>query len=291
MNPVTVPETLTYIAVFLTFRCTYRCSYCINRINGLKPSRELGAQDWIRGLNRLAVDRSRKVPITLQGGEPGMHPGMPEIISGMRGDLYIDILTNLDYDMDRFTRAIPPERLQRDVPYASIRVSYHPGFSDLEALLRRLGWLRDRGYSIGLFAVEHPDTDIARIRQQAEAAGVDFRTKEFLGMHDGRLYGSYHYPEAVGAARTRRVECRTTEILIAPDGDVHRCHRDLYEGADPVGNILDPGMESIAFPFRPCDHYGSCNPCDVKLKTNRFQEFGYCAVEIRPPVDPEGTTS
>ncbi len=32
--------------------------------------------------------------------------------------------------------------------------------------------------------------------------------------------------------------------------------------------------------FRECDVFGHCNPCDVKLKTNRFQEFGHTSVEI-----------
>jgi len=66
------------------------------------------------------------------------------------------------------------------------------------------------------------------------------------------------------------VRCRTTELLIDPGGDVFRCHRDLYSGETPIGNILDPEFY-IDEGFRECDSYGFCNPCDVKLKTNRFQ--------------------
>jgi hypothetical protein len=33
--------------------------------------------------------------------------------------------------------------------------------------------------------------------------------------------------------------------------------------------------------FRDCYYYGSCNPCDVKVKTDRFQKFGHTSVEIK----------
>jgi hypothetical protein len=29
-----------------------------------------------------------------------------------------------------------------------------------------------------------------------------------------------------------------------------------------------------------CYNFGDCNPCDVKIKTNRFQEYGHTSVEI-----------
>ena len=32
--------------------------------------------------------------------------------------------------------------------------------------------------------------------------------------------------------------------------------------------------------YRDCYVYGDCNPCDVKVKTNRFQQFGHTSVDI-----------
>jgi hypothetical protein len=60
---------------------------------------------------------------------------------------------------------------------------------------------------------------------------------------------------------------------------VHRCHSDLYEGRQAIGHILDPGFE-IDNKFRPCSVFGHCNPCDIKVKTNRFQIFGHTSVEV-----------
>jgi len=32
--------------------------------------------------------------------------------------------------------------------------------------------------------------------------------------------------------------------------------------------------------YRECYFYGDCNPCDVKIKTNRFQQYGHTSVDI-----------
>ncbi|KPK74703.1 MAG: hypothetical protein AMJ79_13360, partial [Phycisphaerae bacterium SM23_30] len=53
-----------------------------------------------------------------------------------------------------------------------------------------------------------------------------------------------------------------------------------YEQFEPVGHILDPDYQMIG-EFLPCDCYGHCNPCDVKIKTNRLQQFGHTSVTIK----------
>ena len=51
---------------------------------------------------------------------------------------------------------------------------------------------------------------------------------------------------------------------------------------DPIGHILDEDLtEAHIGLFKECRYYGKCNPCDVKVKTNRFQIFGHTSVEIR----------
>jgi len=219
------------------------------------------------------------VPLTLQGGEPSFHPLWMDIIRGLRQDFYIDLLTNLDFDIDVFMKKIPPDRMKRDVPYASIRVSYHPEYSDLDRLLSKIKRLQDAGYSIGLFMVDHPASAVQSIAERVKGMGINFRTKEFLGVFQGVLWGKYKYSDALDG-EGKKVECRTTELLIAPNGDIHRCHRDLYAGENRVANILDDELE-IEFPFRPCSEYSRCNPCDVKIKTDRYQRPGACSVEIR----------
>ncbi|NTV15394.1 MAG: radical SAM protein [Desulfobulbaceae bacterium] len=281
LPPLPLPEACNYIAAFLTLRCNLRCPYCINRFGDLNSSGPLlAAGAWLTGLNRLQTKSD--LPITLQGGEPSLHPGFYEIINGLRPDLHIDLLTNLQFDVDEFMARVPPTRLKRDAPYASIRVSYHPETMDLPVVQAKILKMLTAGYSVGIWAVAHP----ANIRQvelaeaSCRAAGIDFRRKDFLGIHQGVMYGHYTYEGAVDSTSTLQVECRTSELLIGPAGDLYRCHSDLYAARDSYGSILEAGL-AIDDKFRPCSRYGACNPCDVKTKTDRFQQSGHTSVEIR----------
>lgn len=276
-----LPERHNYIAAFLTLGCNYRCPYCINRFGdadtlyGTMPG-----DQWLRALNRL-VSRP-DLPVTLQGGEPSLHPDFCQIINGLRPDLNIDILTNLQLDVDEFMAKVPAERVRRNAPYASIRVSYHPEVMALEDIKPKVLKLLANGYSAGIWAVEHPPhmDEIERARAECFREGIDFRFKEFLGVYKGRLYGTYKYPEAVSGKPGPPVECRTSELIIGPDGHVFRCHSDLYQKRAPVGHICNANFR-IDDIYRECDQFGFCNPCDVKVKTDRFQKYGHTSVDIR----------
>ncbi|MBU0481260.1 MAG: radical SAM protein [Proteobacteria bacterium] len=280
-SPLIIPETYNYVGVFLALHCNLRCSYCINRFGELDCSRPLlSGEAWVAGLNRI-VSRG-DLPITLQGGEPSLHPDFYEIINGIRPDLNIDLLTNLQFDVDEFMERVTPARIRREAPYASIRVSYHPESMDLDKLLFKVLKMVERGYSIGVWAVAHPQAmvAIAEAGEKCSTLGIDFRTKEFLGGYQGKIYGSYKFAGAIGGRTGRRVECRTSELLLGPHGDLYRCHSDLYGGRQSCGHLNAPDLQ-LSECFQECDYFGDCNPCDVKIKTNRFQEFGHTSVEIR----------
>jgi pyruvate-formate lyase-activating enzyme len=277
---ITLPKHYNYIGAFLSLSCNLSCSYCINHLVGLDQRRKhLSGAEWVEALNRIECETS--LPISLQGGEPSIHKGFIEILNGVRKDLHLDLLTNLQFDPHRFMDVVPKERFDRDLPYPAIRVSYHPETMELDETVKKVKILHDNGYSIGLFTVDHPDAkeDIVKAREICDSEGLIFKTKEFLGMHEGQLYGTYHYEGSVFSEEVKTVQCKTSELLISPEGYIFRCHHDLYNKITPVGHILDPKFE-IQDVFRVCDYYGKCNPCDVKRKNNRFQNFGHCSVEI-----------
>lgn len=280
MKPIIIPETHNYIAVFLSLSCNLTCSYCINRFEEFKYEKgHLTGDEWIRGLNRI-VSRD-DLPVTLGGGEPSLHPDFNRIITGIRPELNIDVLTNLQFDIDRFMQEVPADRVKRASPYASIRVSYHPEVMQLEPLAEKVLKMLEHGYSIGIWGVLHPDQEeeVLRAMEYCKGLGIDFRTKEFLGECNGEMHGTIRYPGACDGKFSRHAMCRTTELIIGPTGGIYRCHGDLYEGRAPIGHILDPDFQ-IDDKFRPCEVFGHCNPCDVKVKTNRFQVFGHTSVEI-----------
>lgn len=256
---------------------------CINHHGGdLVKGRRLDPKDWIRGLNRIVARTD--LPITLQGGEPTAYKGFYEVVNGLREDIPLDLLTNLEVSVDTFSNQIRSERFNRSAPYASIRVSYHHGQSDYNTLTQRVLQLQNLGYSIGIWEVDHPDYhgQVIFRQQKAHSMGIDYRLKEFLGPHKGEVYGTMRYPDAVNSHDLRTVNCRTSELLISPDGSVFRCHSDLYANRFPIGNILDPVFNGNDLGhWRFCDVYGKCNSCDIKTKTNRFQEYGHSSVEIK----------
>jgi len=282
-----LPETYNYIACFLTLSCNIGCPYCINRFGSERrfTRSQMRGEQWVRALNSLV--NLRDLPVTLQGGEPSLHPDFLYIINHIERRIPIDILTNLTFDVDAFMRAVDPARLRREAPYPSIRASYHPGVMDLDELVLKVSRMARAGFSIGVFCVDHPGSreEIAAAAQKCSAAGIDFRTKEFLGYHNGILYGTYRYPHAAGASSYKRCRCLTSELLIGPGGSVFRCHRDLYANTGALGHILDEDFK-IRPAFIPCSHYGDCNPCDVKIKTNRHQVYGHTSVEIVDINDP-----
>ncbi|CAG0929493.1 hypothetical protein RHDC3_01175 [Rhodocyclaceae bacterium] len=283
VKPIHLPDTVNYVAVFLTLECNLRCPSCINRFDLLVPeSRRLTGEEWIEALNRIVCRAD--LPVTLQGGEPTLHPDFFRIVNGVDRATPMDLLTNLQFDLAPFMGEVRPERLRRDAPYASIRVSYHPEVMELETLVERVLVLQRAGYSIGIWGVLHParEGEMAAAREYCAARGVDFRTKEFLGEHNGTVHGTFRYRGACDRKGAEHVQCRTSELIIGPDGAVYRCHSDLYAGMAPVGNILDPDFR-FEDRFRPCHRFGYCNPCDVKVKTDRFQSFGHTSVEILPP--------
>lgn len=281
LKKIYLPQRYNYIACFLTLDCNYNCTYCINSQNGCVNNQSfISGDSWIKALNRL-VSRS-DLPITLQGGEPSLHPDLYSIINNIDTQLNIDVLTNLSFDVEEFTKEVRPCRLKRDAPYASIRATYHPSQINSDIFIGKMTFLKNAGYSIGAFGVLHPSIkeEVLEAKEKCKKYGIDFRFKEFLGESDGELFGTYKYDNAVNCNKKQTCKCRTNELIIGPDCKVYRCHHDLYKGFPPVGDLLgfDFDIQDI---FRDCDQYGECNPCDIKIKTNRFQEFGHCSVEIK----------
>lgn len=289
LSPITPKEHHNYVAFFLTLSCNLKCAYCINlhdnpTRNAQSGRRNLSAADWIAAANRLTLRAD--LPLTLQGGEPTLYPDFYRFVNEVKPEIKMDLMTNLMFDVEAFIRNVPVSRFTREAPYASIRVSYHPGQNDADDLVKKTFRLQDAGFRVGLYGIEHPDPaingHIKEVQKRCQSLGLDFRTKEFLGKHDDVMYGTFKYDGCVSGDVLKQCECRTTEIIVDPSGNVFKCHSDLYRARAPFAHILDADFSEEAIDaFRPCEFYGDCNPCDVKVKTNRFQIFGHTSVEIR----------
>ncbi|KPK02227.1 MAG: radical SAM protein [Nitrospira bacterium SG8_35_4] len=272
LHPVTPKQDHNYVAFFLTLACNLKCPYCINLHDGgsryKKANRKhMDVEDWINAANRLVLRDD--LPLSLQGGEATMYKGFYRFVNEVKEEIKMDLLTNMMFDVDEFISNVPVWRFTREAPYAAIRVSYHPGQNDIDDLIQKTIKLQDAGFRVGIYGIEHPSI-------------IDFRTKEFLGEWQGNLYGTFKYEGSVYGNELKQSECRTTEIIVDPAGYVYKCHSDLYNGRNPFAHVLDHDFNEASIEeFRPCDFYGECNPCDVKVKTNRYQIFGHTSVEIK----------
>jgi len=260
-------QQLNYIGVFLTFKCRMGCSYCINRHGAFAPRKEITFVEWMRILGPVATRED--LPITLQGGEPFEYEAIYELMYQLhRAGKKMDILTNGDFDVDKFIFLTTPAMFERKAPYASIRFSYHYNSIGAE-LVQKVEKLQDKGYSVGIWGLDHPWMAERNVLMAAMCRRykIDWRMKEFL---DER-HGTYKYPEYM-KGDIESCLCKSSEMLFAPDGQIHRCHRDLYAGVNPQDKFIE-GFRLCVAP--------RCNNCDVKMKTNRLQQGGHCSVEIK----------
>lgn len=286
LKKIKIPDEYNYIGAFITLNCNLACPYCIN-LNEQGSSRKsvlrqsMSGADWARALNRLEIGRD-DLPITIQGGEPTFHKEFSELINGVHEGVKLDLLTNMIFDVDAFIAHVAPSKFTREAKYAAIRVSYHPGQNRIDDLIVKHHKLRDAGIYVGIYSVMVPENQahIKEVQERCLREGIDFRVKEYLGFDGEAWHGTYKYPEAIAQKAHYACECKTTELIIAPSGHVFRCHSDLYENRTPIGHILDPHFD-IEQIHRPCFTFGHCNPCDIKVKTNRFQEYGHTSVDIQ----------
>lgn len=278
MDKIIIPESYNYIAAFLTFDCNLHCSYCINKFDKLNKQRNISGEEWVKFINR--IESREDLPITLQGGEPTLHEDFYYIVNNIKTDLNIDVLTNARFRIEEFIQNVNPNRIKRESPYASIRVSYHPEQMVADDLIKKVIILKNKGYHIGIWSVLHPNNekDILIQQELCRRLGIDFRIKEFLGMYKKKMYGEYKYENAIKSDKNETALCKTTELLISPSGNIHKCHSDLYANLNSIGSIDNFKLNDV---YRRCDRYGQCNPCDIKVKTNRLQQYGHTSVDIK----------
>lgn len=292
MTKIQIPSHYNYIALFLTLGCNLACPYCINlNENGSSRAsvsrKTIKPSEWIEFIERLEIyDEFGKwredIPLTLQGGEPTMYKGFYELINGISSRFKLDLLTNFMFCVDEFIEKVPVWRFKREAKYASIRVSYHPGQNIIKDLIEKHHKMQKAGFYVGIYAVATPQNleHINEVKGICEREGIDFRVKEYLGFDGKKWYGTYKYLDAISQKINKYCQCKTTELIVGPNGSVYRCHSDLYESRQAIGSILDKDFR-IQDIYRPCYVFGHCNPCDIKVKTNRFQEYGHTSVEIK----------
>ncbi|MDR2816281.1 MAG: radical SAM protein [Proteiniphilum sp.] len=268
-----------YIAAFLTLACPRKCPYCLNGQHGDTGKYKISpAAQWVPALNRLKSD----IPITLHGGEPLCHPEFYEIVNHIHPDKYVDMLTTFPFGVAEFRAKIKPERFRNPFIYPSIRVTHHFDNMNLEETVSNVMELKNSGYSVGLYFVNHPamKAQIADALAYCKSKQLPQPVlKPYLGRYMDRPYGNYRYPQACFSPVLSVVKCRSSNFLIAPDGNIYGCHKGLLEKITSLSSGSLFGEYTFNHPL-DCPYYGSCNTCDVQYKYDKTGRWGFSAVTI-----------
>lgn len=251
-----LPDQYNYIACFITLRCNYSCSYCIN---WKRKWKERDTSYWISSLSRIETN----LPVTFCGGESTLRNDLYGIINSIPQK--VDLLTNLSFDPYKFIDSINPEKFDNTKSFAPIRASFHSEMTDLKSYLTRLHILLDAGFRVGVYLVDSHENKNA-IDELKHYDTLDVQIKPLL-------------PNKKNSSNHHTAYCRTRELLISPNGNVFNCHRDLYENENSKSSL--DTINSISYSFHECFNSSQCHPCDLKVKRDRFGNYGYSAVEKR----------
>lgn len=300
MEKTKLPKTYNYMSAFLTFRCNLDCGFCVNRASSNNFSRnkfhEISGKQWVKAINR--IEAPKEIPMSLVGGEPSLHKDFIYILNNIKPELGIDIVTNLWWNKSKvtnFIKKVSPGRINNYSPFPSIRVSYHPEqMGEGKKLIENVSELKKAGFDIGVECIMYPTPiqleSLERMALRCKKEEISFRPKSFMGIYEGKdnlgrdfsiIHGDYSkYSGAIFSEKNLECMCKTSNLLINPQGEVYRCQRDLLLSENPIGNLLDSSFQ-IEDTFRHCNKYGECHPCDVKVKTNNKEELGTTLVEIK----------
>jgi pyrroloquinoline quinone biosynthesis protein E len=256
---LTAPRLYNLVAE-LTYRCPLRCAYCSNPLDYASTRDALDGAAWARVMEEAAALGALHVGLT--GGEPTLHPDLPEIVAAAaRSGLYTHLVT-AGTTLDRAGGSELGERGLRSVQLSIQDASAAPsdaiaGVSAFENKLAFAASVRALGLPLSLNVVLHRDNlsrvgELVALARDLDAHRLELANIQFYGwaLHNrNRLLPSRSQIEAAARAVSEaRRQPGTPEILfvlpdyhagrpkpcmggwgrkiavVAPDGRVLPCH-------------------------------------------------------------------
>ncbi|MBX9946777.1 MAG: radical SAM protein [Reyranella sp.] len=217
---------LDFVWLEITGRCNLRCTHCYAN-SGPELPLESGMQlgDWLRALDEAAALGCRKVQFI--GGEPTLHPGLPQLIAHARARDFrsICVYTNGTHFTDSLKTTLVAHRVTLAFSvYGSSaethdRVTLRPGA--FERTLSGIRWAIDAGLSVSANIIE----------MEANAHDVDAAARMLrdMGAHSlgvDRLRGlGRGHDERPAQPRLRELcgRCGDGKVCISASGAIFPC--------------------------------------------------------------------
>lgn len=282
LDKIKLPDYFQYITAFVTMACPLNCSYCSNKLQAKPKGRNtISAEKWIQIFNRLDTDLS----IILFGGEPLAHPEIYEIINGVNPKVKFEMLSVFPFNIDDFLSNVSPDRFIQDLPYPSIRISFHPEEMDLDQTIQNALQLQKAGFGVVITFVNHPSVapKLLNYKKQIESAGLLCAIRPYFGKFEGSFHGHIKYKDSIDQEKTKSVKCKPHGFYIDPLGDTYSCRTKtlIQKYEDKIGNLLDPEFVAFEDKYYDCDLYGQCNLSDITFRRDRYKKWGFCSVDIK----------
>lgn len=263
--------------LYITYRCNYNCSYCIQkewhveRNIDRKPRRqfeELPGSVWVRSLRAL----SYRPPLAIiTGGEPSLHRDFYEILTGLISAGYkVELSSNLSFSADDFIKVF--KRLNLVLP--ALFTSFSPEHAEPEEFVENYMKLGASGTIVrmGLNRVDcdiYPklrsakfDKDTQKFKALCEKHNLEFTSAEMRSHKTGEA--SYRKIGTNGRKIAMTMDCTSGWVDIAPDGEIYNCHYHFTQDTHSFGNVKDIGNLKHMPQYKEwfsCGDYGWCDPC------------------------------
>ncbi len=248
------------IFAIVTNRCNINCRYCYVEANQHLNDPEMPGEKWALLIDAMHIEGPyRSQVLTITGGEPTIHPGLPEILLAASGKYNLELATNGLYMSEGIVDALRTcsDHCMLNISIDSLNVEedeVYRGRGTYSRRLENIKRLSEAGISITISAVIH-----SRTLDSLE------RTTEYFLESSLNLYMKFAPLTLIGRARTM-----TNSIFMTGD-DIKVYNEKLAALKERYGPRIrtDPSGEGIAQrPIRGwigrCSHmkYSAINPIE-----------------------------
>jgi len=235
-------ERLEFLWLELTASCNLECSHCYTESGPSLPIiGALGTEDWRRLLDDAAALGCRRVQFI--GGEPTLHPGLPELIAHARARAFDEVCVYTNGT--RFTAALKQAFIEHRVALA---FSVYGASAEVhDAVTRRKGsfartcdalrWAVAAGLSVraGVITMARNRNEIEATKSLLAEIGVrqvDVDRTRGVGRGVGSAMSSNPLKELCG-------RCGNARLAVSHAGIVHPC---VFARTTNLGPALDGGL-------------------------------------------------
>ncbi|MGE0712179.1 MAG: radical SAM protein [Planctomycetota bacterium] len=260
----------------LNTACNYRCSYCTQRF---KEDRGRWARDTPRFLQAFARLPGRW-EIKLSGGEPFVHPTLPEVVAGLAGLGHrVSVVTNLSASRQKLLDFVRAAGGRAGLFSASLHLEY---VQDTDAFVETLRWLEQELRAAADPTLPRPEVCATSVATRAalprlpevaarfRAAGVRFKVQPEKQARDVIGYTPEEEAQILalgGHNHTGRIAhdflgqpcwAGSRYFILDDEGTAFRCYPARRYKVERMGDFLDPAFELASGPETCLYRYCNC---------------------------------